>query len=273
MIQIDPRVYEILKSTGAEAAFFGLAEKKQTPVGIKGIFNEIGFMPDGFYPQDEFFSPLKQAFSQSSVDDCSGFCEIIRYLYEKARVYYEKHGIPEDFYEDAIPYLAENTVYVWSCLLPALELFQIYGIQFKLCRFDYPDLKLKTSTVCKGQSIIQIHIPKGADISESNLNRAFARAAELFGTNIFTMDSWLLFEEHLRILPEKSRIKKFAERFVIIDSDLTYNYENTKRVFGDVPLSEIGKIQSPTLLQKFYADRISKNLPIGSAVGVFEFEK
>ena len=270
MISITPEIYELIKSTNAEEDFFALAMKKEKPVGIKGIFNDVGFLPDGFYPQDEFFTPLKKVFAEASVDEETGFAEVIKYLYGKAKVFYEKYGLPGDFYDDAVPYLQNNYVYVWNCLLSALELFQIYGIQFKLCRFDYPDVKLKKTEAVKGQSIIQIHIPKGADISESNLDRAFQRASLLFGTNVFTMDSWLLFEEHLKILPETSRIKQFADRFKIIDSDMTDNYENMKRVFGNIPLSEIQNIKSPTLLQRFYADRISKNLPVGSAVGIFE---
>lgn len=270
MISITPEIYELLKNTNVETDFFALALKKEKPVGIKGVFNDIGFLPDGFYPQDEFFTPLKEAFAKASIDEERGFSEVIKYLYAKAKVYYEKYGIPGDFYDDAVPYLQTNSVYVWNCLLPALELFQIYGIQFKLCRFDFTDEKLKTATVSKGQSIIQIHIPKGADISKSNLDSAFQRASLLFGTTVFTMDSWLLFEEHLKILPETSRIKQFAERFKIIDSDTTYNYENMKRVFGNTPLSEIQNIKSPTLLQRFYADRIAQNLPVGSAVGIFE---
>ncbi len=64
-----------------------------------------------------------------------------------------------------------------------------------------------------GEKAVAVHIPEGADLSQDQVDSSLERAKEYYEGNLLVCDSWLL-DPHLKfILPEKSRIIGFMERF------------------------------------------------------------
>lgn len=64
-----------------------------------------------------------------------------------------------------------------------------------------------------GERAVAVHIPEGADLSPDKIDSSLEEAKEYYGKSLFVCDSWLL-DPHLKfILPEKSRIISFMERF------------------------------------------------------------
>lgn len=64
-----------------------------------------------------------------------------------------------------------------------------------------------------GEKAVAVHIPEGADLSPDKIDSALEAAKDYYGGSLLVCDSWLL-DPHLEfILPEKSRIISFMERF------------------------------------------------------------
>ncbi len=64
-----------------------------------------------------------------------------------------------------------------------------------------------------GEKAVAVHIPEGADLSPDKIDSALETAKEYYTGSLLVCDSWLL-DPHLEaILPEKSRIISFMERF------------------------------------------------------------
>lgn len=73
-----------------------------------------------------------------------------------------------------------------------------------------PDWELE---LAPGEKAVTVHIPEGADLSPDKIDLALEAAKEYYEGSLLVCDSWLL-DPHLEfILPEKSRIISFMERF------------------------------------------------------------
>ncbi len=64
-----------------------------------------------------------------------------------------------------------------------------------------------------GERTVAVHIPEGADLSPDSIDSALETAKEYYTGSLFVCDSWLLDPHLMAILPEKSRIISFMERF------------------------------------------------------------
>ncbi|WP_460641323.1 acyltransferase domain-containing protein [Lacrimispora brassicae] len=80
----------------------------------------------------------------------------------------------------------------------------------KAVTLDLSDWELK---LAPGEKTAAVHIPEGADLSPDKIDSALETAKEYYTGSLLVCDSWLL-DPHLEfILPEKSRIISFMERF------------------------------------------------------------
>lgn len=101
-----------------------------------------------------------------------------------------------------------------------LELFALGALQFQL--MAEPDK-------------LNVHIPKGADLSPEAVDDSLRRAFDFFGKEeiTFCCESWLLSMELRSLLPAESRIAKFASRFAISSTDYS-SHQAEERIFGEV---------------------------------------
>ena len=80
----------------------------------------------------------------------------------------------------------------------------------KAVTLNLSDWELK---LAPGEKVVAVHIPEGADLSPDKIDSALETAKEYYSGSLLVCDSWLL-DPHLEaILPEKSRIISFMERF------------------------------------------------------------
>lgn len=103
------------------------------------------------------------------------------------------------------------------------ELFKLGRLQFAfgkaLC--DAPSRSFR-----KGDPIIEVHIDNSSPLQPSECEESFRAAAAFFRTyfpeyryRAFTCHSWLLGSSMTELLPEKSNILRFRERFDIIEEE------------------------------------------------------
>lgn len=122
-----------------------------------------------------------------------------------------------------------------------------------------------------GKRAIILHLPDGADLSKEKRLFSYSLARQYFGTFPIIGDSWLLWNEHKKMLSEDSSILDFMDDFDIISTHETYDYSELFHVFGRLSDYSYDKLPKETSLQRAYADRVKNGLPIGSATGILKY--
>ena len=115
------------------------------------------------------------------------------------------------------------------------ELFRIGSLEYRAAKSEFPCLELGLE---KGDNIVEIHIPNGADISESGVSESLSLAKEFFGKYFseycfshFTFHSWMMDKELSRLLKPESNILKFQRLFVRVESETTEDYAGLRYAF------------------------------------------
>ena len=96
-------------------------------------------------------------------------------------------------------------------------------------------------------------------------------ARKYFGSYPIIGDSWLLYPENKKMLPENSNIVHFIDDFNIVSVNETRDYSELFHVFGRISDYSYQNLPQDTSLQRAYAERIKKNLPVGSGIGILKF--
>lgn len=275
---VDERAYE-------EAFFASMGEKKAAPF-VNEAGKAMGYFPDGFYPFETFFSPVKALAKERNVDARALFFAFFAaFLPETARLY-EEYGVPEDVFAAYAARIAENVEecraaegftgcgdYVWLAGFAILDLFRVGSLEFRLAPYNYRRICVEGAVFTPGEPVIQVHVPTGADIGEKARHEAYGRAASLFGTDKFVADSWLLYPEHEKMLDASSNIRAFAGEYTLAEVCETDDYEGLFRIFGRKDAYVYGGLEQSTSLQKAYAERVRNALPVGSGVGVMRYQR
>ena len=266
-------------------SFFACRKERIIPTALSGAASRIGFYPFGFYPYDEFFVPSKKEFAAASVPPETGFLSLFVYMAAKTGLLFKNYAIPDDIFSGNIKHIAACSArfsrehgyfgvddYVWLCGFLIPRIFCIGQLQFNLSYFSYDDITVHGRLIRNGDCIINVHVPDGADLSTNALKYTYKSACDQFGTNIFTVDSWLLYPEHKNMLAPDSAILNFAGDYTVIESSETYDYEGLFRVFGKTGTYDYENLPKHTSLQRAYAERVRKGLPVGSGVGIMCFD-
>lgn len=262
-------------------SFFSLSGKRRIPKDASAPAARLGYFPHGFYPERTFFTPAKALFDAAGIPRETGFLAALLSFSDTTRSIYQTFGLPDAVLSPSLAEIGKNARafqtshgfygvddYVWLCCFLIPELFSVGSLQFRLCGFPYADVSVGGAVVRRGEAVIQTHVPDGADISRPALRNAYTVASMLFGTNIFLVDSWLLYPEHRQMLPSDSAIRGFMDDFAIIDRNETDDYEGLFRIFGRRGCYRYDSLPQDTALRRAYAERVKRRLPIGSAVGV-----
>ena len=122
----------------------------------------------------------------------------------------------------------------WVKLHLTMKLFRLGRLNFCMGEetHDLPDFGL-----AKGDSIIEVHIPRADSLTREDCLRSFEQAKHFFATyfpefryQYFTCDSWLLDSKLKELLSPESNIMKFQKLFQVVlekESQETLHY-----VFG-----------------------------------------
>ncbi len=127
-------------------------------------------------------------------------------------------------------------------------------------------------------TVIYFHIPSsGIPLTEEVRMDSYRKAYEYYkdgfdGPVIFCCDSWLLYPEHRKFLPENSNILRFMDDFEIVSSHESDEFHSGWRVFGkdsDLPLEQLPE---KTSLQKAYKKWLIDGNKAGGGYGIIVFD-
>ncbi len=222
---------------------------------------------DAYYPY-EFFDFAREEISRLGVLPEQGYLYIYLCLLENALCDFEKRGISQYVFFDTQKRLCEQSILhkkdkgVYGIYDYRFCANHVRGNILRLGEFEY---QLGT---CEKKEALFMHIPHGAKLT--NRHDSYRQAREFFGNLPIILDSWLLYDEHKKMLCENSNIVSLMGDFEIVSRHETYDYSELFQVFGRVSDFSPHKLPHSTSLQRAYANRITKKLPVGSAVGVLK---
>ena len=207
-------------------------------------------------------------------------------LSRRTRELYEARGISEQIYwmtmKDMTWKLLEchRFVEIWGTnTAPWFERF------FRLTRFALGRLQFEPNISPQryekggvilepGDLVLGVHIPSCGPLDEDACMDAFRQAAEffadLFGEKpaAFRCNSWLLYKEHGRILPEGSNIRKFMNFFDVIETR-TSSGGDLWRIFYRKDTDDLSKLPQKAILQRAYVKMLQEGTPPGAGIGYF----
>lgn len=253
--------------------------ESQTPKIIK---NNSLFFEDSFYPV-EFFDKAKTILSKNGILFETGFLYIYILLLERSYEIFKGLSLNGEVFFDTAKSICASARhfhkesgffglydYIWMANHVRGALMRLGSFEYQICKYfaDTPISsglrKLYPEDLC-----IKMHVPFECDFSKSARLDSYKKAGKIFGKDMFLIcDSWLLYPENAKSLPNFSNIKSFGADFEIVSVNENFCYEDLHRIFGTkCDFSDISSLPSDTLLQRIYIERIKKGLPTGSAMG------
>ena len=133
----------------------------------------------------------------------------------------------------------------------------------------------------EGTRVINMHIPRsGQPLSKELCDDAFARATAFYTPQlnegeplVFVCSSWLLFPDHTYILPEKSNIRGFMQRFDIYRSGIHGgNHPDLWRLF-DTMEKHPDRLPADTSLRRAYIAHLKNGGKTGWGYGIIVPQK
>ncbi len=151
----------------------------------------------------------------------------------------------------------------WTYRQISMNLFRIGELEYQFKEHD-------------GENVIALHIPSDADLSEEAVDESMRQAAIFFRTYYeeykykkYTCNSWLMSPALRPLLPERSNILSFQERFDIVQEDRE-DQEYIEWLF-QVPVdTDHRELPADSSLQKKVKELLLSGGAIGSAYGFME---
>lgn len=207
---------------------------------------------------------------------------------------YRNEGISEEIYWDTVEDIRCKMLECMECEgVPGIFVPSWYNGFFKMTRFALGRFQYEVSKfeheggyttksghfLEDGSDIINFHIPSSGvslvdEIRFDSYKRAFDFYKHLFGGDKIVMccNSWLLYPEQEKFLPENSNILRFMRDFEIVRFKEKDDFGDAWRIFGkhaDLPPE---KLPRDTTLRRAYADWILAGNNTGAGYGVIVFD-
>lgn len=212
---------------------------------------------------------------------CSGI------LYER----YQENGLAENIYWDTIFDLkyklieCQDVYGVWGTFVAKWYPGFLNMTRFALGRFQYEEVEFPHEqyikddiVVKKGDKVINMHIPSSGPMTKEIRMNSYKAAYEFFRSKLngkplaVVCDSWLLYPEHEKFLPQNSNILDFMHDFEIISFKESNTFQEAWRIFGENHDLPPEKLPANTSLQKAYAKRLINGEKTGSGYGILLFD-
>lgn len=157
--------------------------------------------------------------------------------------------------------------YRWMQEHVRLALFRLGRLQFQPIALDH-NVEIDGRLFCKGQIVLNVHIPEGGPLDEQSVEQSFELARTFFRgiPSVFMCQSWLLFPQLAEILPQGSNILKFQQSFAVYQTDLD-STQAEERIFGQVCADPSCYEENTSLQQSAKAYLIDGN-KLGSGYGI-----
>ena len=199
---------------------------------------------------------------------------------------YEQRNIDKDIYMNSMLDLK------WK-LVECKKMKKICGTDaaewhwrfFNLTRFAIGRLQFETDfsnhkyikgehMVYPGDTVISVHIPSCGMLDELQVIDSYIKAEnfykDLFGKGAvpFMCYSWLLYPQHDKILPKESNIRKFKNRYDIVDYTVNSG-DDLWRIFYTDKRENPNTYPQTTSLQRAYVKMLNSGIKPGCGCGFF----
>ena len=212
-------------------------------------------------------------------------------LSRKLREYYKENGLEEAMWRQSMLDLKCKLMVCWSVKriwgsfvawwfdgFFRLERFGMGRLQFELIDFPLDAFEADGKVLRKGDKVINVHIPKtGESLRKDLVEDAYRQAAEFFRKDFgdrpmaFFCESWLTFPEMDRLLPARSNIRDFKDRFTILHSHLYEkgDYSEMWRLFDMDYTGSLADFPADSSLRRAYRQYLMEGGQVGEGYGVF----
>lgn len=227
---------------------------------------------DVFFPH-RFFNALTKQLRENKIPCETGFLYAYLLLSKEGFERHTARGLDGDVYFDTVKTVATAVAEYRT----DTGNFGIYDYHFLSNHIRGNILRLGSfEYVCsdyEDKPSIIMHVPTGADFSKQARLNSYSLAREYFGNDRpIVADTWLLYEALSDMLPCDSNILSFAEDFSCVQqNEESCDYSELFHVFGRLGDFSYENLPQETTLQKAFAERVKKNLPIGSGVGELKY--
>lgn len=206
------------------------------------------------------------------------------------RARYRAKGLPDSLFLNTIVDLRYKLMECFECKgvygtfvaswyrgFYALERFGLGRLQFEERAFREDVYQKGSACVKKGERVIRLHIPSSGPLTREDRMDSYRRAYEFFGGKngepmAFICGSWLLYPPHRAALKPTSNIADFMNDFEILTVTESEQFHDAWRLFGADAAKPATELPTDTSLRRFYAERLIKGEPTGSAEGIFFFD-
>lgn len=205
---------------------------------------------------------------------------------------YKKAGISEDVYWNTLFDLKAKLleckevhniwgtfVENWFLKFYKLERFGLGRFQYEFYKFTKKSYKKHGVSLKPGDFAITMHIPSHSqsltyDVRMESYKRAYEFFADKLqnGKAIFTCDSWLMYPDNCKILPETSNMCDFLHDFDVIDFSVKKEFKDAWRVFGADAKKPASQLPRNTTMQRCFAQWLEKGNSTGVGYGVLIFD-
>ena len=235
----------------------------------------------------------KEAGELAGVHEYSAHMLLVVCYSKRLRELYRENGIADSIWFDSMCDLKWK---LWECQVVKgihgsfvggwfggffnLTRFALGRLQFELIDFNQ-NYEKDGHVLSPGDKVINMHIPRTlTPFSPENCNDSFAKAAEFFRDRlkgapvVFHCSSWLLSDIHYKILHEKSNVRRFMDRFDILQ--FTYEPEgehrNAWRIFDMDFTGNYDDYPEDSFIRKAYKTYMKDGGITGGGRGIFFYD-
>ncbi len=210
-------------------------------------------------------------------------------LSRRTRTYYCERGLSDALWHAAmldLRYKLEECREVWGICGTFVGtwfdgFFNLKRLALGRLQFEVIDFKRTYEKdgkrLAPDSRVINVHIPRtGAPLDAQSCDDAFALAAAFFEKELggapvaFVCHSWLLYGANKQILPARSNVRAFMERFDLLEShDYGDDHPDLWRLFDCPYTGDFDRLPYDTSLRRAYVDHLKAGGKSGEGVGVF----
>ena len=149
-----------------------------------------------------------------------------------------------------------------------LERFCLGRLQFERKAFPYDDV----AGLQKGQTVYNCHIPSAGRLTPELADDAFRRAKDFFAPELngkpmpVYCSSWMLYPPHVELFPKGSNLRRFAERFTLIEAVPDPTNHDFWRIFNRPwdPALPVSELPEDTSLRRAFKAFLMQGNTMGS---------
>ena len=152
-----------------------------------------------------------------------------------------------------------------------LTRFALGRLQFEIVKFEH-NYNNNGIVLTPDSKVINVHIPRtGTPMDKESCDKAYAMAREFFKAEVgdncpFICHSWLLYPEHMNILPKHTNVYRFCSEFDVFEY-ADNEGDDLWRLF-DTEDRNPNRLPTDTSLRRNYVEHMKKGGAVGWGLGV-----